>query len=53
MKSVILPSAKQIPALGQGTWQMTESGAGRREAVEAKWIRAVIFTVWACCSTNC
>ncbi len=35
MKSVILPSAKQVPALGQGTWQMTESGAGRREAVDA------------------
>ncbi len=35
MKSVILPSAKQVPALGQGTWQMTESGAGRRAAVDA------------------
>lgn len=33
MKSVTFPSAKQVPALGQGTWQMAESGAGRREAI--------------------
>jgi diketogulonate reductase-like aldo/keto reductase len=35
MKSVELPSAKRVPALGQGTWQMEEGGAGRREAIEA------------------
>ena len=35
MKSVTFPAAKQVPALGQGTWQMAESGAGRREAIAA------------------
>ncbi|MFO0295646.1 MAG: aldo/keto reductase [Rhodospirillales bacterium] len=35
MKSVEFPSAKRVPALGQGTWQMAEAGAGRREAIEA------------------
>jgi aldehyde reductase len=35
MKSVEFPSAKRVPALGQGTWQMAEDGAGRREAIEA------------------
>jgi diketogulonate reductase-like aldo/keto reductase len=35
MKSVELPSAKRVPALGQGTWQMEERGAGRAEAIEA------------------
>jgi diketogulonate reductase-like aldo/keto reductase len=35
MKSVTFPSAKQVPALGQGTWQMEESGAGRKEAIAA------------------
>lgn len=35
MKSVTFPSAKRVPALGQGTWQMDESGAGRREAIAA------------------
>jgi diketogulonate reductase-like aldo/keto reductase len=35
MKSVEFPSAKRVPALGQGTWQMAEDGAERREAIEA------------------
>ena len=35
MKSVELPSAKRVPALGQGTWQMEERGGGRAEAIEA------------------
>jgi diketogulonate reductase-like aldo/keto reductase len=35
MRSVTFPSAKRVPALGQGTWQMDESGAGRREAIAA------------------
>jgi diketogulonate reductase-like aldo/keto reductase len=35
MKSVTFPSAKQVPALGQGTWQMEEAGAGRQEAMAA------------------
>jgi len=35
MKRVTFPSAKQVPALGQGTWQMAESGAGRRAAIAA------------------
>jgi diketogulonate reductase-like aldo/keto reductase len=35
MKTVKFPADKQVPALGQGTWQMAESGAGRREAIAA------------------
>lgn len=35
MKSVVLPSHKQVPALGQGTWQMAESGIGRKQAIAA------------------
>lgn len=35
MKSVEFPSAKRVPALGQGTWQIAESGAARGEAIEA------------------
>jgi diketogulonate reductase-like aldo/keto reductase len=35
MKSVELPSAKRVPALGQGTWQMEERGGDRAEAIEA------------------
>lgn len=35
MKSVVLPSHKKVPALGQGTWQMAESGAGRQQAIAA------------------
>ncbi|MBL8571805.1 MAG: aldo/keto reductase [Phreatobacter sp.] len=35
MKSVVLPSHKQVPALGQGTWQMAENGAGRQQAITA------------------
>ena len=34
MKTIDLPSAKRVPALGQGTWQMAERGAARAEAVE-------------------
>ena len=35
MKTIDLPSAKRLPALGQGTWQMEERGAARAEAIEA------------------
>lgn len=35
MKSVEFPSAKRVPALGQGTWQIAEAGAARGEAIEA------------------
>ena len=35
MKTIDFPSAKRVPALGQGTWQMAESGAGRAEAIAA------------------
>jgi diketogulonate reductase-like aldo/keto reductase len=34
VKTIDLPSAKRVPALGQGTWQMAERGAARAEAVE-------------------
>jgi diketogulonate reductase-like aldo/keto reductase len=29
------PSARRVPALGQGTWQLTEHGVGRAAAIEA------------------
>ncbi|MBM3522895.1 MAG: aldo/keto reductase [Alphaproteobacteria bacterium] len=35
MKTVLLPSHKKVPALGQGTWQMAEKGKGRQQAIAA------------------
>lgn len=33
IRSVVLPSGERVPALGQGTWQMAESGAARAEEI--------------------
>lgn len=35
MKTIAWPSARRVPALGQGTWQLAERGTGRAAAIEA------------------
>ncbi len=35
MKTVTLPSGEQVPALGQGTWQIGDRPAARREEISA------------------